>query len=99
LGAFEELKLFETESYLNLEAFFGLQSLGRVGVVRVRVVVEHRLVVLHDRLAFAAVGLLAFVAAGHGDEVDGNVEVDEAISNKVEKKIVKKIKLEERFTF
>jgi hypothetical protein len=33
LGAFEELKLFETESYLNLEAFFGLQSLGRVGVV------------------------------------------------------------------
>jgi hypothetical protein len=90
LGAFKELKLFETESYLNLEAFFGLQSLGRVGVVRVRVVVEHRLVILHDRFALAAVGLLAFVAAGHGDEVDGNVEVDEAISNKVEKKIVKK---------
>jgi hypothetical protein len=70
LGAFEELKLFETESYLNLEAFFGLQSLGRVGVVRVRVVVEHRLVILHDRLALAAVGLLAFVAAGHVDGVD-----------------------------
>jgi hypothetical protein len=43
------------------------------------------LVILHDRFALAAVGLLAFVAAGHGDEVDGNVEVDETISNKVEK--------------
>jgi hypothetical protein len=70
LGAFEELRLFETKSYLNLEAFFGLQGLGRVGIVRVRVVVEHRLVVFHDRFALAAVGFLAFIAAWHGDEVD-----------------------------
>jgi hypothetical protein len=51
------------------------------------------LVILHDRLALAAVGLLAFVAAGHGDEVDGNVEVDETISNKVEKNCEKKSSL------
>jgi hypothetical protein len=66
---------------LNLEAFFGLQGLGRVGIVRVRVVVEHRLVVLHDRFALAAVGLLAFVAAGHGDEVDEMRCVEKRNSN------------------
>jgi hypothetical protein len=97
LGAFKELKLFESESYLNLEAFFGLQSLGRVGVVRVRVVIEHRLVVLHDRFALAAVGFLALIAAWHGDEVDermGMLKKAKTISIKIEKKkIVKKIKL------
>ncbi len=86
---------------MNLEAFYGLHSLGRVGVVRVQVVVEHRLVILHDRFALAAVGFLAFVAAGHGDGVDEMRcwRKMKTISNKVEKKIVKKIKLEERITF
>ncbi len=55
---------------MNLEAFFGLQGLGRVGIVLVRVVVKHWLVVLHERFAIAAVGFLVFIAEWHGDEVD-----------------------------